>query len=141
VDVGVEAVLLDRMSERSVLTAVVTADLAEGVDDFAELVDVDGVAVGESPPSVEGVEALLEVWDPVDGVPVEQLAQLVLAPGLAQLVQLAVGVVVAVDVGADRGSNLLEVLVGPGDLVLGAVELSAGSASAADPAALKPIFC
>jgi hypothetical protein len=76
VDAADVAVLFGRVGEAAV-KPVVVSDVVEDADEFAEPVDVDGVAAGESPPGVEGVEPLLKLWDAVAAVAVEQVVPLV----------------------------------------------------------------
>jgi hypothetical protein len=71
-DAGIDGVLLDGFGEPTIQPVVGSAG-AEDIDKFAESDDIDPIAVGESPPVVEGVEPLLEVKDPVDlRIPVKQ---------------------------------------------------------------------
>jgi hypothetical protein len=96
VDAGVVAVLLNGVGEPAVPPLNAIEGAVERVEELTEPVDVDGVAGGEPPPGVEGVQPLLQVRDPVGGgVSVEELAGGVVPQLLTNVMDLASGVVVA----------------------------------------------
>jgi hypothetical protein len=132
VDAGVNAVLFDGVGEPAV-APVVVVDVAEDVDDLGQPGYIQLVAIGEPPPAVEGVEALLELGDRRGHPPVELGEHVLVAQLLVEMVDVVPGLVVALDVGAGVGSNLFIVLLGPCERVVGGGELSPSVSSATEP--------